>query len=79
MRALQGQKNISLYAMLFNTELFFSALGLAFVFESLPWILAPNSMRAFLLSLATAPTAQLRIMGLTAMGMGLGIVWLATG
>ncbi len=63
--------------MNFDTNLFLSALGLAFVFESLPWILSPGSMRNFLLSLTTLPSSQLRLMGLFAMGLGLFIIWLA--
>ncbi len=64
--------------MNFDTQLFLAALGLAFVFESLPWILFPSAMRNFLLSLATAPTSQLRGMGFIAMTFGLAVVWLAT-
>ncbi len=64
--------------MNFDAQLFFSALGLALVFESLPWILSPTSMRTFLLSLAMMSAGQLRSMGLVCMGIGLGIVWLAT-
>ncbi len=60
----------------FDIQLFLTAVGLAFILESLPWILFPSSMRNFLLSLATQSTGQLRMMGLFAMGLGLLVIWL---
>ncbi len=60
----------------FNSELFLCAVGLAFIFEALPWILAPDAMRKYLLSLTQMPNASLRLMGFTAMGLGLGLIWL---
>ncbi len=65
--------------MNFDLSLFFTALGLAFILESLPWILSPNSMRNFLLSLAGMPEGQLRIMGLVLMSLGLLLIWLVRG
>ncbi len=63
--------------MNFDAELFLCAVGLAFIFEALPWILAPHAMRNYLLSLAQMPSSSLRIMGLVAMSLGLGVIWLA--
>ncbi len=62
--------------MNFDGELFLCAVGLAFIFEALPWILAPDAMRKYLFSLVQMPNASLRLMGLTAMGMGLALIWL---
>lgn len=63
--------------MNFNAELFFCALGLAFIIEGLPWTLFPQGMRRVLLALAEGPLSGFRRMGLCAVGLGLLIIWLA--
>ncbi len=63
--------------MNFDIQLFLSAVGLAFAFEALPWILFPEKMRSFMMQFALSPTSQLRIVGLVALFSGLAIVWAA--
>lgn len=63
--------------MNFNAELFLCALGLAFIIEGLPWALFPQGMRKVLLTLAEGPLSGFRRMGLTGIGLGLLIIWLA--
>lgn len=63
--------------MEFDAKLFFCAVGLAFVLEGLPWTLFPDGMRRAMQSLSASPSAVLRGMGLTAVGVGLLVVWLA--
>lgn len=53
------------------------AVGLAFVIESVPYVLFAERMRPVLRSLSDQPPAMLRAMGLAAMGMGVLVVWLA--
>lgn len=62
--------------MNFNAELFFCALGLAFIIEGLPWALFPQGMRQMLLTLAEGPLSGFRRMGLMGVGIGLLIIWL---
>ncbi|MFT4300258.1 MAG: DUF2065 domain-containing protein [Desulfovibrio sp.] len=64
--------------MEFNIELFLRALGLAIVLEGLCWTLFPGGMRRALLSLLHLPESRLRIAGLTALALGLLVVWLAS-
>lgn len=51
-------------------------IGLVFILEGLPYAASPESMRKWLLKLAELSPKQLRVMGLTAMGLGLMITWL---
>lgn len=53
------------------------ALGLAFVIESIPYVLFAERMRPVLRSLADQPPAMLRGMGIAAMCVGVLVVWLA--
>lgn len=53
------------------------ALGLAFVIESVPYVLFAERMRSVLRSLSDLPPAVLRAMGLAAMCVGVLVVWLA--
>ena len=62
----------------FNIELFFRALGLAIVLEGLCWALFPGGMRRALLSILPLPESRLRVLGLTALALGLLVVWLAS-
>ncbi len=64
--------------MEFNIELFLRALGLAVVLEGLCWTLFPGGMRRALLSLLPLPESRLRIVGLTALALGLLVVWFAS-
>lgn len=60
--------------MEFNGTLFFSALGLAFILESLPYLLFPERMQQALTSLFEQGPAALRRMGLFALGLGLVVL-----
>ena len=51
-------------------------IGLVFILEGLPYAASPESMRKWLIKLTELPPQQLRIMGLTAMGLGLLICWI---
>lgn len=62
----------------FNIEFFFRALGLAIVLEGLCWTLFPGGMRRALLSILPLPESRLRVLGLTALALGLLVVWLAS-
>ena len=57
--------------MEFNSKLFFSALGLAFILEALPYTLFPERMRQ--------GAAGLRRMGLFSLAAGLIVLWLTLG
>lgn len=61
-----------------DIELFFRALGLAIVLEGLCWTLFPGGMRRALLSILPLPESRLRVVGLTALALGLLVVWLAS-
>jgi uncharacterized protein YjeT (DUF2065 family) len=60
-----------------NLSLFLSALGLALVLESLPWLAAPEKWRASLRVMLTLPSHTLRAVGLALLGAGLGLVALS--
>ncbi len=62
--------------MEFNGTLFFSALGLAFILESLPYILFPERMKEALSAVFEQGPAALRRMGLFALGLGLFVLML---
>lgn len=55
-------------------SLFSVALGLAFLLEGLPYFLLADRMPGILLSLAAKPPRALRVLGLTAMIMGVLLV-----
>jgi len=63
--------------MNFDVSLFFTALGLAFILESLPWLIAPRRMREGLRLLLDLPPDSLRVWGLVLLGLGLLITGLA--
>lgn len=63
--------------MHFNLTLFLAALGLAFVLESLPWLLAPGRMRDGLRQLLELPPETLRVWGFVLLGLGLGLAALS--
>lgn len=64
--------------MHFDIELFFRALGLAFVMEGLCWAVFPKAMGTAMLQLLHMPTQQVRTFGLLAVVLGTGLVWLVT-
>ncbi len=57
-----------------NWQLFFIALGLAFLLEGLPYFILAERMPAILLTLASRPPRALRILGLTSMILGVLLV-----
>ncbi len=63
--------------MRFDSTLFLSALGLAFVLEGLVWALFPRGMRRAMAQLTVTPSGRLRVLGLCSVGAGLLLVWLA--
>lgn len=63
--------------MQFDSTLFFSAIGLALIFEGLPYLLFAERMRNILLSLAENPPTVLRGMGILGIVVGLFVIWLA--
>ena len=64
--------------MEFNSKLFFSALGLAFILEALPYTLFPERMRQGLQTLGEGASG-LRRMGLFSLAAGLIVLWLTLG
>ena len=64
--------------MKFDYALFLRALGLASVIEGLCWTLFPGGMRRALLQLLPQPESRLRVLGLIALAVGLGLVALAS-
>ena len=63
--------------MEFDGRLFFSALGLAFILEALPYTLFPERMRQVLQSLGEEVAPGLRRMGLFSLAAGVVVLWLA--
>ena len=62
--------------MSFTGSLFFSALGLAFILEALPYTLFPERMRQVLQSLGEEGASGLRRMGLFSLAAGVVVLWL---
>lgn len=52
------------------------AVGIALVIEGMPYFLFAEKMPRVLRSLASMPTRSLRLFGMAAMLLGLGLVWL---
>ena len=65
--------------MEFNSKLFFSALGLAFILEALPYTLFPERMRQVLQTLGEEGASGLRRMGLFSLAAGLFVLCLTLG
>ncbi|GAB6887791.1 hypothetical protein JCM13304A_12890 [Desulfothermus okinawensis JCM 13304] len=57
-------------------QLFFCALGLAFIFEGMIYFLFPSNLKRFLESISDIKVSTLRNFGLLAMVTGLFIVYL---
>lgn len=60
-------------------KLFILLIGMVLIFEGLPYVAAPESMRAWLKKISEMPSEHLRIMGLISMASGLLICWLVQG
>jgi hypothetical protein len=54
-------------------------LGLVLVIEGLLWAVVPHLAERMLQTLAEVPQNTLRIAGWSAVGIGLGLVWLIRG
>jgi uncharacterized protein YjeT (DUF2065 family) len=60
-------------------KLFLSALGLALALEGAAYALFPQGMRRMLDSVRAMPDSRLRLGGLAATALGVGLAWLALG
>jgi uncharacterized protein YjeT (DUF2065 family) len=54
-----------------------TALGLVLVIEGLLYASAPGSLKQLMLQLHTVPDDALRVAGVAAVAIGVGLVWLA--
>ncbi len=57
-------------------KLLVTLVGLVLVFEGLPYAACPEAMRRWLRQLTEMPPAVLRVMGLVAVAVGLGLCYL---
>ena len=55
-------------------NLLFTALGLAFVIEGIPYLLFADKLPPLLRSLAESPTMLLRVFGVSAILLGLAVI-----
>ncbi|MBQ9536552.1 MAG: DUF2065 domain-containing protein [Desulfovibrionaceae bacterium] len=58
-------------------ELFFRALGLAFVLEGVCWALFPEQMRKLMQQVTQMEQKELRSLGLSGVVVGVIVIWLA--
>jgi uncharacterized protein YjeT (DUF2065 family) len=58
-------------------KLLFSLIGLVFILEGLPYLTFPEAMQRWLKQLIEMKPAQLRIVGIAAVGIGLLICYVA--
>lgn len=65
--------------MTFDWQTFFTALGLAFILEGLPYFLFAEKLPQVLRQLSDQPPGFLRKMGITAILFGLGLIFLIRG
>ncbi|SIO07834.1 hypothetical protein SAMN02745161_1647 [Halodesulfovibrio marinisediminis DSM 17456] len=63
-------------SMQIDWNLLLTALGLAFVLEGLPYVLFADKLPKYLREIAERGPNALRYMGLTAMSVGVLLVWL---
>jgi uncharacterized protein YjeT (DUF2065 family) len=54
-----------------------TAFGLVLVIEGLLYASAPGSLKQLMLQLQTVPDDALRVAGVAAVAIGVGLVWLA--
>ncbi|MCR4666414.1 MAG: DUF2065 domain-containing protein [Desulfovibrio sp.] len=64
--------------MNFDYELFFKALGLAFVLEGFFWLLFPGAMRQVMYRALQMDSSELQKSGILGICLGLVVIWLAT-
>lgn len=55
----------------------FWAIGLVLVVEGLAWVLAPRALEQMLAALRDLPVETRRLMGLTALAVGVLLLWIA--
>jgi len=60
-------------------KLFLSALGLALALEGAAYALFPQAMRRMLDAVRAMPDSRLRLGGIVATALGVGLAWLALG
>lgn len=60
-----------------NWTFVLSAIGLAFIFEGIPYFIFAERMPKILRSMAEQHPRTLRVMGLSAILLGLMVIWLA--
>ncbi len=58
---------------------FLTALGLAILIEGVCYALFPDAMKKMMLSVLEQPSSALRMLGVTAAIVGVGIIWLIRG
>jgi len=58
---------------------FITALGLAIVIEGVCYALFPDAIKKMMLSVLEQPSSALRMFGVTAAIVGVGIIWLIRG
>ena len=58
---------------------FLTALGLAIVIEGVCYALFPDAMKKMMLSVLEQPSSALRMLGVTAAIVWVGIIWLISG
>ena len=63
--------------MRFDWTFFLAAIGLAFIFEGLPYFLWAEKMPKILLTLATRAPSALRSLGLSAILLGILLIFFA--
>ena len=56
---------------------FVAAIGLVFVIEGLMYAIAPDRFKSMISVMEKVPSERLRIFGVLAIGLGVGIVWVA--
>jgi uncharacterized protein YjeT (DUF2065 family) len=56
---------------------FLSVLGLALIIEGIPYFAFPERMKSFLAKLPVLPTRSLRVFGITAICIGLVLIYIS--
>ena len=54
---------------------FLTAVGLMLIFEGIPYFIAPDRMRRWVLSMMALPDQTLRRHAIVVMSLGLGLIW----
>jgi uncharacterized protein len=55
---------------------FLCVLGMVFIIEGLPYFIFPEKLKIYLLKIAEIPSATLRFLGISAMIIGLILIYL---